>query len=76
MCTENLTKLQKQLIYCMESQSGANSHEAEPYSFLCLNSEWDTVKRGGPWGTEDLGMMHQLHGNFSEQPNLTEILVR
>lgn len=60
----------------MESQSGANAHESEPYSFLCLDSEWDTLKRGGPWGTGDLGMLEYLHGHFAKIPNLTEIVVR
>lgn len=76
ICTEHLSKLEKQLVYCMESQSGANSHESEPYSYLCLDAEWDTVKRGGPWGSTDLGMLDYLHENFTNVPNLTEISVR
>ncbi|KAJ8926607.1 hypothetical protein NQ314_021016 [Rhamnusium bicolor] len=76
LCTEHLGKLEKQLNYCMESQSGANSHESEPYSYLCLDSDWDTVKRGGPWGTNDLGVLNYLHRDFSEVQNLMEILIR
>ncbi|KAJ8948764.1 hypothetical protein NQ318_017933 [Aromia moschata] len=76
VCTEHLGKLEKQLNYCMESQSGANPHESEPYSYLCLDPDWDTIKRGGPWGTNDLGTLNHLHRDFSDTSNLVEILIR
>lgn len=60
----------------MESQSGANTQESEPYSYLCLDIDWDTTKRGGPWGANDMGMLNYLHRDFSNIPNLTDILVR
>lgn len=60
----------------MESQSGANLHESEPYSYLCLDSSWDTVKRGGPWGANDLGALNALHRDFDEVHSLMEIMMR
>lgn len=60
----------------MESQTGANPHESEPYSYLCLDSSWDTIKRGGPWGANDLGVLNALHGDFNEVHNLMEIMMR
>ncbi|KAJ8925239.1 hypothetical protein NQ315_001426 [Exocentrus adspersus] len=76
VCTEHLGKLEKQLNYCMESQSGDNTHESEPYSYLCLDSVWDTVKRGGPWGTNDLGALNIMHSNFDEVHTMTEVMMR
>ncbi|KAJ8985171.1 hypothetical protein NQ317_012823 [Molorchus minor] len=55
ICTEHLGKLEKQLNRCMESQSGANSNESEPYSYLCVDSDWDTIKKGWSLGYRRLG---------------------
>ncbi|XP_060534855.1 uncharacterized protein LOC132707153 [Cylas formicarius] len=75
MCTEHLGQLEKRLSFCLES-SGTSAHESEPYSFLCLDAKWDTVKRGGPWGTGDLAPLVSLHRDFADADDVTEILLR
>nr|CAH7734760.1 unnamed protein product [Callosobruchus chinensis] len=73
--------VEKQLAYSIETQSGASSagRDGEPYSFLCLDADWDTTKRGGAWGANDAGAavaLNRLHRDFQRTGGLTEILVR
>lgn len=78
MCTESLGKLEKNLRHCMETYSGGGSQSetSEPYSYLCLDPQWDTIQRGGPWSSTDLGALTHLHRDFINTSNLTEILLR
>nr|CAI5856271.1 unnamed protein product [Callosobruchus analis] len=81
ICMETLPKVEKQLAYSIETQSGASSagRDGEPYSFLCLDADWDTTKRGGAWGANDTGAavaLNRLHRDFQKTGGLTEILVR
>lgn len=58
---------------------GGNSNQAEtgePYSYLCMDPQWDTVQRGGPWGGIELGALTHLHRDFNNTGNLTEIILR
>lgn len=41
-----------------------------------MDPKWDTVQRGGPWGTSELGALTHLHRDFVEARNLMEILLR
>ncbi|CAH0545655.1 unnamed protein product [Brassicogethes aeneus] len=74
IATEHLGRLEKQLRLCMESQPNGNSAH-DPYSYIMLDSDWDTLKRGGPWGTTDT-VMNTLHRDFKETPGLTDIFIR
>ncbi|VEN61177.1 unnamed protein product [Callosobruchus maculatus] len=81
ICMETLPKVEKQLAYSIETQSSASSagRDGEPYSFLCLDTDWDTTKRGGAWGANDAGAavaLNRLHRDFHKTGGLTEILVR
>ncbi|KAF5286693.1 hypothetical protein FQA39_LY16176 [Lamprigera yunnana] len=77
-CTESLGKLERQLRHCLETYAGgSNQNEnAEPYSYLCMDPQWDNVQRGGPWGAMELGMLTYLHRDFVNTKNLTEIIIR
>lgn len=46
------------------------------YSFINLDSKWDTLQRGGPWTPSDLTSLEQIHKDFSNNSRLTEILLR
>jgi hypothetical protein len=77
ICTENLGKLEKQLHHCLETYPvGGAQNDSEPYSYLYLDSDWDTIHRGGPWGSADLGALTYFHRDFQESSNLVEILMR
>ncbi|CAH2005175.1 unnamed protein product [Acanthoscelides obtectus] len=81
ICMETLPKMEKLLAYSIETQSSASSagRDGEPYSFLCLDADWDTIKRGGPWGANDSGAsvaLNRLHRDFQRTDELTEILLR
>ncbi|KAJ3664390.1 hypothetical protein Zmor_008565 [Zophobas morio] len=77
ICTENLGKLEKQLHHCLETYpAGGVQTDSEPYSYLYLDSDWDTIHRGGPWGSAELGALTYFHRDFQETKNLVEILMR
>lgn len=76
LCTGRLGDLEKQLHQCMEPYSSNSVPEQEPYSFLCLDREWDTLKRGGPWETGDTNSLSKLHRDFQNNGNITEILCK
>ncbi|XP_044269482.1 uncharacterized protein LOC123014426 isoform X2 [Tribolium madens] len=77
ICTENLGKLEKQLHHCLETYPGGGAQgDSEPYSYLYLDSDWDTIHRGGPWGTAELGALTYFHRDFQESSSLIEILMR
>ncbi|KAG5886851.1 hypothetical protein JTB14_017657 [Gonioctena quinquepunctata] len=74
ICTDRLSRLENDLRYSIES---SNNFESEPYRYLQHDSEWLSVKRGGPWNGNDLESLHYLHDDFHDTDhNLTEILIR
>ncbi|KAG6454895.1 hypothetical protein O3G_MSEX008920 [Manduca sexta] len=59
---------------CMEPlPAGA---EATEYSYLTLDPDWGTVKKGGPWAALDIATMGLIHNEFSEDPELSEVILR
>ncbi|KAL3271233.1 hypothetical protein HHI36_021727 [Cryptolaemus montrouzieri] len=74
--TGKLGGLEKQLHQCMDPYSGNSIPEQEPYSFLCLDRKWDTLKRGGPWDTGETTSLAKLHRDFQDHRSITEILCR
>lgn len=50
--------------------------EGETYSYLLMDSDWDTVQRRGPWGAAELGALTHLHRDFVEAQNLMEVILR
>lgn len=72
-----MCKIEKQLRQCLEMYpgSGSQNNNVESYSYLCMDSEWDTVQRGGPWGAMELGSLTHMHRDFCDN-NLTEIILR
>ncbi|RZC43137.1 uncharacterized protein BDFB_002659 [Asbolus verrucosus] len=76
ICTENLGKLEKQLHHCLETYPGGGvQNDSELYSYLYLDPDWDTIHRGGPWGSAELGALTFFHRDFQETTNLVEILM-
>lgn len=77
-CIDYLTKLEKLIHCCMELCPGGNvqSENSDPYSYLCMNPLWDTIRKGGPWNSFELGALTHLHRDFMNVKNLTEILLR
>lgn len=77
-CTEFLGKLERQLRHSLETYAGGStqSESNEPYSYLCMDPQWDNVRRGGPWGAVELGMLTHLRRDFLNTRNLTEIILR
>lgn len=77
-CSGYITKLEKLIHCCLELCPGGNvqNESTDPYSYLCMNPLWDTIKKGGPWNSFELGALTLLHRDFINIKNLTEILLR
>lgn len=50
--------------------------EVTDYSYLVLDPDWGTVKKGGPWAALDIASMGFIHNEFEEHPDLTEFILR
>ncbi|XP_028159485.1 uncharacterized protein LOC114352183 [Ostrinia furnacalis] len=50
--------------------------EAADYSYLTLDPDWGTVKKGGPWAALDIATMGLIHNEFAEDRELTEFILR
>ncbi|CAH0715280.1 unnamed protein product, partial [Brenthis ino] len=59
---------------CMEQL--ATETDTCDYSYLVLDPDWGTVKKGGPWAALDIATMGYIHNEFEEQPDLTELILR
>lgn len=46
------------------------------YSFFCVDQEWDTLARGGPWSSSDLNSVEYVRDDLQSNPKLHSITVR
>ncbi|CAH2048856.1 unnamed protein product, partial [Iphiclides podalirius] len=50
--------------------------ETTDYSYLMLDPDWGSVRKGGPWAAMDIATMGLIHNEFSEDPELSEFILR
>ncbi|XP_068633282.1 uncharacterized protein HPS4 isoform X2 [Battus philenor] len=50
--------------------------ETSDYSYLMLDPDWGSVRKGGPWAAMDIATMGLIHNEFSEDPELSEFILR
>lgn len=46
------------------------------YSFFCVDPEWDTMQRGGPWSNIDLNSIEYVRSDLQSNPKLHSITIR
>lgn len=46
------------------------------YSFFCVDQEWDTLSRGGPWSNTDLNSVEYVRNDLQSNPKLNSITIR
>ncbi|XP_075977593.1 Hermansky-Pudlak syndrome 4 protein [Anticarsia gemmatalis] len=59
---------------CMEPL--AADADSTDYSYLTLDPDWGTVRKGGPWAALDIATMGLIHNEFSEDTELSEFILR
>ncbi|XP_060803263.1 uncharacterized protein LOC106140898 [Amyelois transitella] len=59
---------------CMEPLSAGD--ETTDYSYLVLDPDWGTVKKGGPWPALDIATMGFIHNEFADDPEMSEFILR
>ncbi|XP_063624458.1 uncharacterized protein LOC134796303 [Cydia splendana] len=60
---------------CMEPL-GAGADDASDYSYLTLDPDWGTVRKGGPWAALDIATMGLIHHEFASDPDMSEMILR
>ncbi|CAK1580634.1 unnamed protein product [Parnassius mnemosyne] len=50
--------------------------ETTDYSYLMLDPDWGSVRKGGPWAAMDIATMGLIHNEFAEDPELSEFILR
>ncbi|XP_063364586.1 uncharacterized protein LOC134653168 [Cydia amplana] len=60
---------------CMEPL-GAGADDASDYSYLTLDPDWGTVRKGGPWAALDIATMGLIHHELAEDPDMSEMILR
>ncbi|CAH1638405.1 unnamed protein product [Spodoptera littoralis] len=50
--------------------------DATDYSYLTLDPDWGTVRKGGPWAALDIATMGLIHNEFAEDPEMSEFILR
>lgn len=73
ICTEVLGALEKQIQHALELAATCEvTTRKENYSFLHLDYDWDTAKRGGHWSDSATSMLSRTHRNFLDYPDMTD----
>ncbi|XP_047991851.1 uncharacterized protein LOC125230663 [Leguminivora glycinivorella] len=60
---------------CMEPLS-AGADDASDYSYLTLDPDWGTVRKGGPWAALDIATMGLIHHELAADPDMSEMILR
>ncbi|XP_063536786.1 uncharacterized protein LOC134746319 [Cydia strobilella] len=60
---------------CMEPL-GAGADDASDYSYLTLDPDWGTVRKGGPWAALDIATMGLIHHELAQDPDMSEMILR
>uniref|UniRef100_A0A2A4ISF5 CCZ1/INTU/HSP4 first Longin domain-containing protein n=1 Tax=Heliothis virescens TaxID=7102 RepID=A0A2A4ISF5_HELVI len=59
---------------CMEPLAAVG--DATDYSYLTLDPDWGTVRKGGPWAALDIATMGLIHNEFADDPEMSEFILR
>lgn len=46
------------------------------YSYLSIDSHWDTLDRAGPWSNTDLMSVESMRHEFENNPDLYNLILR
>ncbi|XP_061716551.1 uncharacterized protein LOC133524500 [Cydia pomonella] len=60
---------------CMEPL-GVGADDASDYSYLILDPDWGTVRKGGPWAALDIATMGLIHHELAGDPDMSEMILR
>lgn len=58
---------------CMEPLAAVG--DATDYSYLTLDPDWGTVRKGGPWAALDIATMGLIHNEFADDPEMSEFIL-
>lgn len=75
MCVSKLPRLETNLNQILNINITGDKTDGG-YSFFCIDPEWDTLHRGGPWSNTDLTSMEYVRCDLHKNPKIHSIIVR
>lgn len=75
VCVSKLPRLESNLNQILNVNMNGDKTDGG-YSFFCVDSEWDTVARGGPWSSSDLNSVEYIRDDLQSNPKMHSITVR
>lgn len=75
VCVSKLPKLETNLNQILNINMNGDKTDGG-YSFFCVDQEWDTLTRGGPWSSADLNSVEYVRNDLQSNPKLHSITIR
>ncbi|XP_031637723.1 uncharacterized protein LOC116350121 isoform X2 [Contarinia nasturtii] len=75
VCVSKLPRLETNLNQILNVNMNGDKTDGG-YSFFCVDQEWDTLSRGGPWSNSDLSSIEYVRHDLQSNPKLHSIIVR
>ncbi|XP_055313908.1 uncharacterized protein LOC129575073 isoform X2 [Sitodiplosis mosellana] len=75
VCVSKLPRLESNLNQILNVNMNGDKTDGG-YSFFCVDQEWDTLSRGGPWSSSDLNSLEYVRDDLQSNPKLHSITVR
>lgn len=75
VCVSKLPRLEANLNQILNINMNGDKTDGG-YSFFCVDQEWDTLSRGGPWSNSDLNSIEYVRRDLQLNPKLHSITVR
>lgn len=75
VCVSKLPRLESNLNQILNINMNGDKTDGG-YSFFCVDPEWDTMQRGGPWSNIDLNSIEYVRSDLQSNPKLHSITVR
>lgn len=75
ICVSRLTRMESYLNEIMNVNMNSDKSEGH-YSFIAVDSNWDTLQRVGPWSTIELSAVERMRNDLSSNNKITEMIIR
>lgn len=75
VCVSKLPRLESNLNQILNINMNGDKTDGG-YSFFCVDPEWDTMTRSGPWSNIDLNSIEYVRSDLQSNPKLHSITIR
>lgn len=75
VCVSKLPRLESNLNQILNINMNGDKTDGG-YSFFCVDPEWDTMQRGGPWSNIDLNSIEYVRSDLQSNPKMHNMTIR